>query len=208
MRALHDGRALDTAYSSLTRRHDMARLGTTIAVGGVGAALMYAFDPERGRARRARLRDKLVHAEHELAGEAHKGIHDLTNRSRGIAHDVAAVAMANKADDDVVRERVRARLGRSILHPRGIEVEVQRGIVKLKGPVLRNEVQSLVRACKRVRGVRHVGIELLDIRDEPGNIGALHGGRHLGRRTITPSTRIVLVSIGLLALVQALRRLL
>src|SRR3954468_13803580 len=100
----------------------MDRLGSTIIAGGVGAALMYTLDPERGRSRRARRRDKLVHAEHELADEARTGFHDLKNRSRGIAHDVAAVAAHDKADDDVIAARVKARIGRAILHPGAVEV--------------------------------------------------------------------------------------
>jgi hypothetical protein len=184
----------------------MARLGTTIAAGGVGAVLMYAFDPDRGRARRARLRDKLVRAEHELADEARTGWHDLTNRSRGVAHDVATVALPDAADDEVVAERVRARLGRAIEHPGALEVLCRGGVVTLKGPILRSEVQPLVRAVKRVRGVRHV-VEELDIREDAGNLPALQGHRQFGRRTLTPSARFMLGAIGALVLARALRRL-
>lgn len=183
----------------------MARLGTTIAAGTVGAALMYAFDPERGRARRARIRDKLVRAEHQLADEARSGLHDLKNRTRGVAHEVAAVARPDKADDDIVAERVRARLGRAIFHPHGVELSVRGGVVTLRGPVLRSERPRLVRAVRLVRGVHGV-VEELEVHDEPGNVPALQGVRRLGRHTVAPSTRLLLFAVAGLFGLRALGR--
>lgn len=185
----------------------MARLATTIAAGTVGAALMYALDPERGRARRARLRDKLVHAERELADEARTSLHDLKNRSRGIAHDVAAVARPDPADDEIITERVRARLGRAIFHPGAIEVVTHGGVVTLRGPVLRSEARPLVHAVHRVRGVRRV-VDELEVHENADNVAALKGHRHVGRRTVTPSTRLILVAAAALWAVRALGRLL
>ena len=43
----------------------------------LGAGLMFLLNPARGQSRRARLRDKLVHAEHELEGRGKVAVHDL-----------------------------------------------------------------------------------------------------------------------------------
>jgi len=46
----------------------------------LGAALMYAFDPDRGKRRRASLRDKLAADAMSVTGR------DLTNRVHGLYH--------------------------------------------------------------------------------------------------------------------------
>lgn len=51
---------------------------------GLGAALMYLLDPERGRRRRALLRDKLVSASNKTADVASKTARDLRNRTQGL----------------------------------------------------------------------------------------------------------------------------
>ncbi len=188
----------------------MAQLSTAVAAGtgiAVGAALMYAFDPDRGRARRAHLRDKLVHVEHELADVGRSGLHDLANRSRGLAHDVARVARPDYADDDVICERVRARIGRAIWHPGLIEVASDNGIVTLRGHVLIAEAPHLIHAVHGVHGVRGV-VDELKRHDRPGNLPALQGRPRPRKRALAPGTRLVAGGIGALLLGRALRRLL
>ena len=54
----------------------------------IGALLMYLFDPDRGRARRAQLSDqltsKVTHMEEAVEGRAR----DLGNRAKGVFHEV------------------------------------------------------------------------------------------------------------------------
>jgi hypothetical protein len=54
---------------------------------GVGAALMYLFDPERGNRRRALRRDKAVrlnkHTQRAVTGK----VEDLKNRTKGMLHE-------------------------------------------------------------------------------------------------------------------------
>jgi len=49
----------------------------------VGAALMYLFDPDRGRTRRAYLRDKTVRLRNELGRRARGRVMDTRNRFQG-----------------------------------------------------------------------------------------------------------------------------
>jgi hypothetical protein len=187
----------------------MAQHSTNVVAGvsglAVGAALMYAFDPERGRARRARLLDRARHAEHGLTDIGRSGVHDLANRGRGLMHDIVGVGRRDYGDDDIIGERVRAHVGRAIMHPGAVEVNVRGGVVTLKGRVLRAEVPELVHAVKRVRGVQHV-VDKLDIRDQPGTVGALQGWRTYHRQ-ISPGLRLLLLAgVGSLVVAQAVRR--
>lgn len=51
---------------------------------GIGALLMYFFDPVSGNRRRALLRDQLVHARHEVGDFAEGTAKDLRNRAQGV----------------------------------------------------------------------------------------------------------------------------
>ena len=169
----------------------------------LGAGLMFLFDPARGRARRARLRDKLVRAEHELEGRGKVAVHDLGNRAHGLAHDLSTVVRReSKIDDDVVIARVRARLGRAIPHPGSIEVKCEGRIITLRGPVLRREHDALLRKLRSVRGVRELRDELT-LHDEPGNVPALQGERHYRRGHVPPSAKLI-AALGVGALLKAL----
>ena len=53
---------------------------------GLGAALMYAFDPDRGKRRRARLRDKLVSTTDKAANAVGATARDFKNRPWLICH--------------------------------------------------------------------------------------------------------------------------
>ena len=54
---------------------------------GLGAALMYLFDPERGRGRRARLSDQLASKANRLGDKAEAKARDLRNRAQGMMHE-------------------------------------------------------------------------------------------------------------------------
>jgi hypothetical protein len=58
-------------------------------VGGisVGAALMYLLDPDRGRRRRALVRDKAKGLSNDALKAARRKSHDLKNRAQGLLHE-------------------------------------------------------------------------------------------------------------------------
>ena len=70
--------------------------------------------------------------------------------------------------------RVRARIGSVIGHASTLEADVSDGTVTLRGPVLHDEVERLLRRVKSVRGVGEVVSEL-EVHDTPGNVPALQG---------------------------------
>jgi len=54
---------------------------------GVGAGLMYFFDPNRGRTRRNRVRDKAKKLYKDGIARVNHGVLDLENRALGIARE-------------------------------------------------------------------------------------------------------------------------
>ncbi|MBA2493425.1 MAG: YtxH domain-containing protein [Acidobacteria bacterium] len=62
--------------------------GLTLIGGiGLGAALMFLFDPARGRRRRALIRDKAVSLSNNARKTFNKKKKDLTNRAQGLLHE-------------------------------------------------------------------------------------------------------------------------
>lgn len=54
---------------------------------GIGAALMYLFDPDDGNRRRALIRDKGTSLGRKTQETVLGRVTDLTNRSKGMLHD-------------------------------------------------------------------------------------------------------------------------
>jgi len=53
---------------------------TTLILVGIGAALMYFFDPDSGRRRRERLREQCTSATRKFQGSLHSSAPDLSER--------------------------------------------------------------------------------------------------------------------------------
>jgi hypothetical protein len=70
---------------------------------GVGAALMYVLDPERGRRRRAMARDKAVSFANKTGDVVAKRSRDLANRAKGVAAE-ARSAFDREDGDGADRE--------------------------------------------------------------------------------------------------------
>ena len=143
---------------------------------GLGVGLMYFLYPERGRRRRALVRDKVAHATRVgTHGVSSVGL-DLSHRAAGLLARVRGAWRTEPVDDEVLVERVRAKLGRFVAHPHAIRVTVSDGCVHLRGPILQSEVPRLVRTVARVPGVRDV-INELDAHADAGRAPALQGQR-------------------------------
>jgi hypothetical protein len=66
----------------------MGRIISLLMGLGIGALVMYLFDPEGGNRRRAMLRDKATKLNRQTR-EAFEGkMTDLSNRAKGVAHDL------------------------------------------------------------------------------------------------------------------------
>ncbi len=143
---------------------------------GLGAGLMYLFDPNRGRRRRALLLDKVNSLLRETEHAASMTARDVSHRYSGMLAEGKSFLAGGEGDSDrVVAERVRSHIGRVVSHPRSIEVAVRGGRVTLSGPILAHEVDDLLACAASVRGV--TGVEnRLEVHKQAGNISGLQGG--------------------------------
>jgi uncharacterized membrane protein len=184
---------------------------SALLAAGAGAAMMYLLDPARGRRRRRLLADKVVHVVHVARDAAETTGRDLSNHARGLKATVRRPLDDGEADDAIIRERVRAELGRVVSHPGAIEVSVDQGLVTLAGAVLTDEAESLVSCVRKVRGVSDVE-DQLDRYDKPGNVPALQGESRVARRKLelqqenwTPAARLLIGVAGGLLVAWATR---
>ncbi|HEU4477170.1 MAG TPA: hypothetical protein VFR80_01550, partial [Pyrinomonadaceae bacterium] len=108
-----------------------------LSAAGTGAGLMYLFDPDRGKRRRALLRNKAVHISRIANDAAGKTRRDLRNHLRGTLAELEAVFIDNgPVSNDVLAARVRSKLGRVVSHPSAIEVKAVDGLIILTGQIL------------------------------------------------------------------------
>jgi hypothetical protein len=150
---------------------------------GVGAALAFMLDPRGGARRRALVRDKVVRASRKTRDGIDAVGRDMANRTRGIAAATRGRFAGGDVDDEVLLERVRAKLGRASSHPRAIDVKVDQRDVTLYGPILSNEVEKILATIASVRGVKSV-INELEPHDSPEGIPSLQGRGSVARPSL------------------------
>jgi gas vesicle protein len=165
----------------------------------LGAGTMFLLDPDRGARRRALVRDKFVRATHKTTDGLDALSRDVSNRARGAA---AQVQQRLQSDEDVdsrkLIERVRAELGRTVSHPRAIDVSAtDDGCIRLSGPILTDVAAAALAAIGAVRGVCYVEDQLERHATSEG-VPSLQGGRtRPGRRSAllqdswSPTTKLL-----------------
>jgi hypothetical protein len=180
----------------------MKNKGVLIGV-GIGAAVAYMIDPDRGARRRALVRDKLVHAVRVTREAADATACDLTNRARGIVAATRARLTREQPDDIALAERVRARLGRVTSHPHAIDVDAVNGKVTLCGPILAIEMNRVLSAVGSVRGVKAVTNSLQE-HERADGVPSLQGEGHIAgprldllQRSWAPATRALVAMTAL-----------
>jgi hypothetical protein len=174
---------------------------TAILTGlGLGAGLMYFLDPGRGRRRRALVLDQVAHGTRITRDAARATSRDIAHRTAGTAAMFHSRLSRRPVENQVLVERVRARLGRLVSHPHALNVAADEGVVTLRGPILQHEVKSLLNAVERVKGVRKVVNELAEHK-ERGNIPSLQGGStpreprpDILQRNWSPASRLMAAS--------------
>src|SRR5437868_2972955 len=120
----------------------MGRALSLLGGAGLGAGLMYFFDPQTGRRRRALLRDQFTGLLHDAGAAFRVAGRDISHRAYGLLAEGGSVLAGGPVSDQALTERVRARLGRLVSHPGAIDVSAHDGEVTLSGPVLADEVED------------------------------------------------------------------
>jgi uncharacterized membrane protein len=162
----------------------------------LGAGLMYFLDPVRGRKRRARINEAVIHAERHERELLAKAQRDARHRVHGLV-ERAKHRPAPDAPDQVIENRVRACLGRAVSHPHALDVVVHDGRVILRGPLFTHEGDFVVRAVRRVPGVRSV-LDRMERHDTAAAIPALQGKGRPARRSWSPTAQVVASGAGAL----------
>ncbi len=179
----------------------------------IGALGVFLLDPQQGRRRRALLRDQVIHGMRKGGELSRAASRDISFRARGAAAALARLRRGDHVSDDVLIERVRARLGRYVSHPRAIQVSLSpaTGAIMLTGDVLTRERAGLLRAVGSVRGVR--GVEDLLIAHERADVPSLQGGKQPSgeppeflKRSWSPAARAASGGTGAALLVYAFAR--
>jgi hypothetical protein len=134
---------------------------------GLGAGLMYIFDPRAGRRRRALMYDKVRSYWHATGDYMAKTGRDVRNRTRGLVAEARTqLRGTDRPADAMLAERVRAKLGRVVSQSKAISVTADQGRITLKGSVPADEVNELLAAVESVPGV-NVVVNQLEVRREP-----------------------------------------
>jgi uncharacterized membrane protein/gas vesicle protein len=149
-----------------------------LAGAAVGAVAMYITDPETGRRRRALARDKVQHLVNKTGDAIQVTTRDLNNRVQGIRAEASRriIGTPSVSDDQLLMERVRAKLGRAVSHPHAVKVEAHDGRVILSGPILTHEKEQLLKVVRDVPGVLDVQ-DNMEVHDTPDSIPSLQGGK-------------------------------
>jgi len=133
----------------------MSRARAMLISAGIGAGLMYFFDPQRGDERRAKLRDQAKRAQRRTH-TALDAAHDVTDRSRSVGASIRARLRAGGSTDDTLKERVRAAIRAVASRPGSIDVAVRDRCVSLSGPVLAGEIPLIIDRVYDLRGVHDI----------------------------------------------------
>jgi uncharacterized membrane protein len=121
------------------------------------------------------IRDQLIHAAHKTADGLDATRRDLAHRAQGSWAEAQYWFGSSDAPDYILVERVRAKLGRYVSHPRAVDVEADNGCVVLRGKILTREVDPFLAAVRTIPGVYEID-DLLERHETAGNIPSLQGG--------------------------------
>lgn len=134
---------------------------TAVIAGAVGAAiggvLAYFADPDRGRARRARARDRLVASKNKTKRDLDQQAHYMEGRLEGYVARATGHGRMHPIDDHVVKQGIEQAFARTGVDVSRVVVDVADGVAGLRGQVgTTGDLDRLIRATARVPGVKHV----------------------------------------------------
>lgn len=149
---------------------------------GLGAGLMYFFDPRVGNRRRAIVRDRMTRWSHNVNDAIGVTSRDLSHRVQGMLAMSRSMLMQKQDTPDRLQARVRSKMGRYVSHPSAIEVAADdSGRVVLQGPILEHELEDLLSAVASVSGVTAIE-NRLECHRTPEDVPGLQGGARTARR--------------------------
>jgi hypothetical protein len=138
---------------------------------------------------------------------------DIRNRAQGARARLRALGQSGaEVRDGVLVQRVRAKLGRYVSHPKAIAVTAIQGSVDLTGDVLASEHQRLLKAVGAVRGVNTVE-DRLRVHESGEHVPSLQGGTAPAGEPVellqshwSPAARVIAGGAGVALLAYGLAR--
>ena len=157
--------------------HAGAYAATGIGAVLLGAAAMYAFDPERGQARRNKIAEQLTSVVRRTGRRARQVGKDVRNRTAGYAHEARGAFHAEDAvSADKLLQTIRSEIGHVVSRAGEIQVMTDNhGRVTLHGKVLASEVDKLMSTVNGISGVNEV-TNLLSVKDSEQQMTENTGG--------------------------------
>jgi uncharacterized membrane protein len=181
---------------------------------GLGAGLMYLFDPLVGRRRRALVRDKLTRFRHKASDAIDMTRRDMNNRITGLKARARNLVAAGEPSNEALVQQVHSKIRAWVSHPRSIDINIHDGQVSLSGPILANEVDRLLNGIHAIRGVRAVE-NRLEVYESVASIPGLQGeaAQRKGgampdwmQANWSPTTRVIAGTIGSVLAIRGLNR--
>jgi osmotically-inducible protein OsmY len=129
-----------------------------LVAAGVGAGAAYLMDPDRGRARRAKLRDKSRSIARREMRTVERKAHYAQGRFEGVRHRLSDRQPHLPESDQVLVDKVRSEvLGRRPEFTSHVNVEAFGGVVTLRGQLAdRSDIEELEAGVKAVPGVNRI----------------------------------------------------
>ena len=155
LRTMHPPRRVE-------RRSWTAGLGLSVASAACGAVAGHLLDPDRGHARRARLRGQAAGAGRRNARRIRRRLvrtgRLLTGRFQGVRHRLSNHQDDTRPDDITLTQKIRSEvLGKATFDGCSVNIDSCDGVVHLRGELPSAELMAtLEHAVERVHGVRKV----------------------------------------------------
>jgi osmotically-inducible protein OsmY len=134
-------------------------MGVFALGGALGALVAYFFDPQNGKGRRHQFRDRGLARFRSGGRKAARVGRGVAAQTYGVAQKAQHLKEEPKDfDDATLADKVRSQVLRDAEMPKGqINVNVQNGVVQLRGEVSRRElIDELITQTRKVQGVRDV----------------------------------------------------
>jgi uncharacterized membrane protein len=183
-----------------------------LAAGGIaaaGAAAFYFLDPNRGHARRTAFTKTAKRLGTEVADGAAKTARDSWHHVAGTVRQAwFNFGRSESAEDRVLEERIRARMGRIVAQPHKIHVVSDDGVVTLWGVASQEDTRRLVHAVQTMPGIRNV-VNHLEIHEGNEPAPASSPFAHARRETLlnwSPSKRLAAGIAGTAAAIYGWKR--
>jgi hypothetical protein len=170
-------------------QHHLGKAILALTAGlGLGAGVMYLWDPDRGRNRRNRLIGEASGLLHRDEVRLEKFGKDLLNRMRGFLVKVSSeVTPEEPVDDETLVERVRSRMGHVLPKAHAVTAHVHNGVVTLEGKLAQSERRRLRRDVLAIAGVKGMNDQLAPRSVfSPGLLVGLAAGLSLLRKAGAP----------------------